>query len=289
MVAGESCGRVRAMFDFRGQRINKALPSAPVSVLGLSEVPVAGEIFEVVADDKVAREIVAKRVAARAARASVRVAPSLDDIFAQFQAGRAKTLNLIIKADVQGTLEPIIDSLRKLETGDLKLDIIHADTNNVVESDVMLASASQAIIVGFQVDVDAAARRMADSEGVDVRIYQIIYRVVEDIDKALKGLLEPTFVDVTIGEAEVRATFRIPRIGVVAGCYIRDGVARRNALARVWRDEEQIYNGQVSSLKRFQEDVTEVRTDFECGVGLEGFEAFEPGDRIEFYEKERES
>jgi translation initiation factor IF-2 len=289
IIAGESCGRVRAMFDFRGRRITQALPSTPVSVLGLSEVPVAGDVFEVVADAQVAREIVAERAAERAEQSQTRVAPSLDDIFAQFQAGQAKTLNLFIKADVQGTLAPIIDSLRKLETGDLKLDIIHADTGDVVESDVMLASVSQAIIIGFQVNVDAAARRMADADGVDIRIYDIIYRVIEDVEKALKGLLEPTFVDVTVGEAEVRATFRIPRVGLIAGCYIRDGVARRNARARVWRGEEQLHDGQVSSLKRFQEDVTEVRTGFECGVGVDGFDAFEEGDRIEFYVKEREN
>jgi translation initiation factor IF-2 len=289
IVAGESCGRVRAMFDFLGNRIQEALPSTPVSVLGLSEVPIAGEIFEVVTDEKVAREIVDGRCALRAERASIRTSPSLDDIFAQFQAGQAKTLNLIIKADVQGTLEPIIDSLRKLETGELKLDILHTAPGNVVESDVMLATASQAIIVGFQVNVDPAARRMADSEGVDIRIYKIIYKLIEDIDKALKGLLEPTYVDVTIGEAEVRATFRIRHIGIIAGCYIRNGVARRNARARVWRGEERLYDGQVSSLKRFQEDVQEVRTDFECGVGLGNFGDFEEGDRIEFYVKERES
>ena len=289
IVAGESCGRVRAMFDFLGKRIQEALPSTPVSVLGLSEVPIAGEIFEVVTDEKVAREIVDGRCALRAERASIRTSPSLDDIFAQFQAGQAKTLNLIIKADVQGTLEPIIDSLRKLETGELKLDILHTAPGNVVESDVMLATASQAIIVGFQVNVDPAARRMADSEGVDIRIYKIIYKLIEDIDKALKGLLEPTYVDVTIGEAEVRATFRIRHIGIIAGCYIRNGVARRNALARVWRGEEQLYDGQISSLKRFQEDVPEVRTGFECGVGLGNFGDFEEGDRIQFYVKERES
>ena len=289
IVAGESCGRVRAMFDFLGKRIREALPSTPVSVLGLSEVPIAGEIFEVVPDEKVAREIVDGRCTLRAERASIRISPSLDDIFAQFQAGQAKTLNLIIKADVQGTLEPIIDSLRKLETGELKLDILHTAPGNVVESDVMLATASQAIIVGFQVNVDPAARRMADSEGVDIRIYKIIYKLIEDIDKALKGLLEPTYVDVTIGEAEVRATFRIRHIGIIAGCYIRNGVARRNARARLWRGEEQLYDGQVSSLKRFQEDVPEVRTDFECGVGLGNFGDFEEGDRIEFYVKERES
>jgi translation initiation factor IF-2 len=289
VVAGESCGRVRAMFDFLGKRIKEALPSTPVSVLGLSEVPVAGEVFEVVDNEKVAREITAERVAARAERAAARTGPSLDDIFAKFQAGQTKTLNLIVKADVQGSLEPIIDSLHKLETGELKLDIIHADTGNVVESDVMLAGVSQAIIIGFQVHVDPAGRLMGDAEGVDIRIYQLIYKLIEDVDKALKGLLEPTYVDVTIGEANVRAVFHISRVGAVAGCHIQNGVARRDALARVWRGEEQVYTGRVSSLKRFQEDVREVRTGFECGVGLEGFNDFEEGDRIEFYVKEREN
>ncbi len=288
IVAGESCGRVRAMFDFHGQRIERATPSTPVSVLGLSEVPIAGQIFEVVANERAAREIVAERVATRQA-AQVRRAPSLEDIFAKFQAGETRTLNLIVKADVQGTLEPITDSLRKLQTGELKLDIIHADIGNVVESDVMLAAASHAIIVGFQVDIDTAARRMADSEGVDIRTYWIIYKLIEDIEKALRGLLEPTYIDVDIGAAEVRATFKITRIGVIAGCYIRDGVARRDALARVKRAGQIIYTGRVSSLKRFQEDVREVRAGFECGVGLENFSDLSEGDIIEFYVKERES
>lgn len=289
IVAGESYGRVRAMFDFRGKRISHAFPSTPVAVLGLSEVPIAGQVFSVVENEKVAREIIAERVDARSRQVRVRTAPSLEEIFIQFQAGETKTLNLIVKADVQGTLEPIIDSLHKLEVGDLKLDIIHSDIGNVVESDVMLASASKAIIVGFQVDVDTAARRMSDSEGIDIRIYQIIYKLIEDVEKALKGLLEPTYIDVDIGTAEVRATFRIPRIGVIAGCYMRSGVARRDALARVLRGETEIYDGRVSSLKRFQEDVREVRTGFECGIGLEGFNDFEEGDSIEFYVKEQAS
>jgi translation initiation factor IF-2 len=289
IVVGESSGRVRAMFDFRGRRIKKALPSTPVSVLGMSKVPIAGEIFQVVANEKIAREMAAEEELARAERAGSRPVLSLEELFAQFQAGQVKTLNLIVKADVQGTLEPIIDSLRKLETGELKLDIINASMGDVVESDVMLASVSMAIIVGFQVGIDPAARRMADSEGVDIRIYQIIYKLIEDVDLALKGLLEPTYVDVTIGEAEVRATFRIRRIGIIAGCYMRNGTARRNALARVYRAGERIYEGKVASLKRFQEDVTEVRTGFECGVGLENFTEFETGDVIEFYVKERES
>jgi translation initiation factor IF-2 len=291
IVAGTSYGRIRAMFDFRGRRTSRAIPSTPVSVLGLSEVPVAGEIFESVENEKVARDLIADRTRriAQEEPESVSAAPSLEEIFAQFQAGQAKTLNLIIKADVQGTLEPIIDSLRKLEIGDLNLDIIHSDIGNVTESDVMLASASKAIVVGFQVDVDPAARRMANSDSVDIRTYQIIYKLIEDVELALTGLLEPTYIDVEIGVAEVRATFRVRRIGVIAGCYIRDGVARRDAQARAYRGEEELYDGRVGSLKRFEEDVREVRTGFECGVGLQGFEDFEEGDTIRFYVKEREN
>ncbi len=291
IVAGTSYGRIRAMFDFRGRRTTRAIPSTPVSVLGLSEVPVAGEIFELAANDKAARDIIADRTRtiAQGEPESVSATPSLEEIFAQFQAGQAKTLNLIIKADVQGTLEPIIDSLRKLKIGDLKLDILHSDIGNVTESDVMLASASKAIVVGFQVDVDPAARRMANSDGVDIRTYQIIYKLIEDVELALTGLLEPTYIDVEIGVAEVRATFRVRRIGVIAGCYVRDGVARRDAQARAFRGEEELYDGRVGSLKRFEEDVREVRTGFECGVGLQGFEDFEEGDTIRFYVKEREN
>lgn len=291
IVAGTSYGRIRAMFDFRGRRTSRAVPSTPVSVLGLSEVPVAGEIFELVENEKAARDIIADRARtiAQGEPVSVSATPSLEEIFAQFQAGQAKTLNLIVKADVQGTLEPIIDSLRKLEIGDLKLDIIHSDIGNVTESDVMLASASKAIVVGFQVDVDPAARRMANSDGVDIRTYQIIYKLIEDVELALTGLLEPTYIDVEIGVAEVRATFRVRRIGVIAGCYVRDGVARRDAQARAFRGEEELYDGRVGSLKRFEEDVREVRTGFECGVGLQGFEDFEEGDTIRFYVKEREN
>jgi translation initiation factor IF-2 len=289
IVAGESYGRIRAMFDFYGDRISRALPSTPVTVLGLSDVPVAGQIFGVVQDEKTARDLLDERALAFEQQTSPTAAPTLEEVFARFQAGQAKTLNLIIKADVQGTLDPIIDSLYKLETGELKLDIIHAEIGNVVESDVMLASASEAIIVGFQVSVDSAARRMADSEGVDIRTYDIIYKLIEDIEQALKGLLEPTYIDVSVGIAEVRQTFRIPRTGVIAGCFIRTGTARRDALARVRRNGQVIHDGRVSSLKRFQEDVREVRAGFECGVGLGNFDDLEQGDLIEFYVKERES
>ncbi len=287
VLAGTAYGRVRAMFDFRGKRIKAAPPSTPVSILGLSEVPVAGTIFEVVANEKLARAMAEERKEAET-QVETRPALSLEDIYAQFRAGEVKRLNLIVKADVQGTLEPIINSLRKLESEELKLEIIHAAPGEITESDVMLAAASQAIIIGFQVGVDTAARKMADSEGVDIRTYDIIYKLIEDVEMALYGLLEPTYVDVVIGEAEVRATFRIPRVGVVAGCYVRAGVIRRNARARVVRNQEVIADTEVASLKRYQEDVREVRTGFECGVRLAGFEDFQEGDIIEFYEKRRE-
>ncbi|RLC84357.1 MAG: translation initiation factor IF-2, partial [Chloroflexi bacterium] len=213
---------------------------------------------------------------------------TLDDFSSRIQAGQVKELNLIIKTDVQGSIEPIVSSLEKLGSEDLKVNIIHAAAGNISESDINLAVASHAIVIGFQVHPDPAARRLAESEGVDIRTYDVIYKLVDEVDKALKGLLEPTYADVVIGEAEVRATFNIPKVGVVAGCYVRQGEARRNARARVFRGEEQLYDGYVASLKRFDKDVREVRTGFECGVGLEDFHDFAVGDVIQFYVKERQ-
>jgi translation initiation factor IF-2 len=213
---------------------------------------------------------------------------SLDDIMEQIKAGQVKELNLILKADVQGSIEPIVKSLEKLGHEDLKVNILHKGTGNIGESDVMLAIASRAIIVGFNVQVDPAASRTAEAEGVDIRLYDVIYRLVDDIDKALKGLLEPVYKEVISGHAEVRAIFAIPRVGNVAGVYVMDGHISRNSLARVRRNNQVLYDGRVASLKRFAEDVKEVREGFECGVGLEGFQDFKEGDIIEFYTKERE-
>ncbi|HIC90283.1 MAG TPA: translation initiation factor IF-2, partial [Anaerolineae bacterium] len=287
-VVGLTHGRVRAMYDERGEVVKEALPATPVQVTGLADVPQAGDLFEVVADDKTARLIAAKRLekAKAAAQQASQRTFSLDEILAQFQAGQTKELNLILKADVQGSLEPIVSSLEKLGTDDLKVNILHQGTGNISESDVMLAVASKAIVIGFNVQPDAAARRLAEAEGVDVRTYRVIYQLVDDIDRALKGLLEPEYREKVIGHAEVRAVFRIPRRGKVAGSYVTDGLVTRNALARVLRNGDEVFSGRVGSLKRFQEDVTEVRTGFECGIGLEGFDDFEVGDVIEFYEKE---
>jgi translation initiation factor IF-2 len=290
LVIGEIYGRVRAMLNDKGKPVKEAGPSMPVAILGLSDVPRAGDIFKVVADEKTARATAAKRAeeARQAALQPLRTL-SLDDLYSQVQDGQVKELNLIFKADVQGSLEPIEGSLQKLGDEALKVKLIHQGTGNISESDVMLAIASGAIVIGFNVEADPAARRLADAEGIDIRFYDIIYKLIDDIDKALKGLLEPVYKDVVIGQAEVRAVFKIPRKGKVAGVYVTDGEVARNALLRVKRDSKQIFEGRVSSLKRFSEDVKEVRAGFECGVGAEDFEDFLEGDILEFFRKERVS
>ena len=287
LLIGEIYGRVRAMHNEKGHRIMEAMPSYPVVVMGLPSVATAGDTFRVVKDERTARAIVAKRAEERAERAARPVHLSLEDLFERFQAGEIKEMNVILIADVQGSLEPIVDSLKGLGDEDLKLRILRQDTGNINESDVMLAAASQAIIIGFNVTVDTAARRTADAEGIDIRLYDVIYKVIEDMDKALKGLLEPEYQDVVTGHAEVRAIFKISRMGKVAGLYVTDGVVTRNALVRVHRDHEVIFDGRLASLKRFTEDVREVKAGFECGVGLEDFEDFQERDILEFYRKEQ--
>ncbi len=289
VVMGLVCGRVRKMLDETDRPVQEASPSMPALILGLSGVPEAGDMFKVVSDGRTARAIVARRKEELAARATTpSKAFTLDDFSRRIQPGQTKELNLIIKTDVQGSIEPIVSSLEKLGGEDLKVNILHAAAGNISESDINLAIATHAIVVGFQVYPDPAARRLAESKGVDIRTYDIIYKLIDEVDKALKGLLEPTYADVVIGEAEVRVTFDIPKVGAVAGCYIRQGEARRNARAHVFRGEKQLYDGYVASLKRFDKDVREVRTGFECGVGLEDFHDFTVGDVIQFYVKERQ-
>jgi translation initiation factor IF-2 len=289
VITGMSCGKVRAMFDFRTKPIKKAGPSVPVQIMGLDTVPEAGDLFERVSNEKEARVIVEERKLEQERAAGPRQGYTLDDIFARFQAGETKTLNLIIKADVQGSLEPIVNSLEGLSHDELEVKILRADTGNITESDVMLAAASDAIVIGFCVEPDTAARNVAEVHGISVRSYDIIYKLVEDVERALQGMLEPEFAEVVVGKAEVRAVFRIRRVGQVAGCYIVEGDARRNAQARVWRNNQIIYDGTVSSLKRFDEDVREVRQGFECGLGLEGMDDYQEGDIIEFFVVERVS
>lgn len=293
IVAGETYGRIKAMFDEAGKPLNEAGPSAPVSVMGLSGLPEPGDAFESVKNERDARAIVDERKAATAAIASgeSRGAVTLQDIFAQFKSGQAKELNLILKVDVQGTLQPLVDSLNHLADKNpegIGLHILSSEIGNISENDVMLASASNAIILGFNVDIDTAARRSADSKGVDIRMYNVIYKLLEDIELALQGMLEPVYADKTIGLAEVRQVFKISKVGAIAGSYVREGEIRRNARARVKRGVKVLAEGlSVNSLKRFNEDVREVRTGFECGIGLDGFADFQQGDIIEFYVSER--
>lgn len=286
VVAGTAHGKIKAMFNFQGTSTEQAAPSTPVSVMGLDEVPQAGDLFILVESEKDARDIIKERLAAaEEKKLSKKQAMTLEQIFERFQMGDAKELRLIIKADVQGSLEPIISSVEDLGAGDIGVNILHADTGNISESDVMLASASEAVIVGFNAHPDSAALRMAEVEGISIRTYNIIYRLTEDIEKALKGLLEPEEKKVIVGRAEVLAVFKASRLGQVAGCRVLEGELRRNGKIQVLRGEteEPLFDGDVASLKRHQEDVREVRQGFECGVGLRGFNAFEVGDRLECY------
>lgn len=289
VLIDDVCGRVRAMFDFRGEEVQDAPPSMPVEVLGLSGVSVAGDTFQVMQDERTVRELAEERAREKERRAGdqSRSLISLEDLFRQMQAGEAKELRIVLKADVQGSLEPVADSLQRLSTDELKVNILHQGTGHISESDVMLATASRAIVLGFDVEPDGAARRLAETEGVDIRTYDLIYRIIEDVDKALKGLLEPVYQEVILGHAEVRAIFRISRRGNVAGCYVTDGQVVRNGLARVRRGRSMLYEGRVGSLRRFTQDVTEVRSGYECGIGLEGFDDFEEGDVIEIYRMEQ--
>lgn len=295
IIAGEAFGRIKAMYDEKSKPIDEAGPSVPVRILGLNEVPQPGDAFEKVKNDKVARQLSDDRKELSAAQRMQpeREAFTLEDVFAQYSAGQAKELNLIIKADVQGTLQPILDSLKSLserskEKEGIGIRILSAEIGNIGENDVMLASASNAIIIGFTIDVDNAARRSADSKGVEIRQYNVIYKLLEDIELALEGLLEPVYADKNIGTAEVRQIFRIPKVGTIAGSYVRDGEIRRNARARVKRAGKVLAeNLTVGSLKRDKDDVREVRSGFECGIGLNGFDNYQTGDLIEFYVSER--
>ncbi len=284
VLVGTVYGRMKAMFDYRGRRLQKAGPSMPVAVMGLNDVPSAGDVFQIVESDKEAREIVTQRQQANAqAVAASKSALTLEQLFDRFQAGEVRELRLIVKADVQGSLEPIISSLNDMSKGDIKINILYAETGNIGENDVMLASASKAIIIGFNVQPDAAARRLAEAEGVSVRIYDIIYRLTEDIEKALKGMLEPEEKETVLGHAEVRQVFRISRVGNIAGCRVTSGEIRRNARIRVLRAGQVQHEGPISSLKHLQEDVREVKTGFECGVGIKGYDDLQVGDHLECY------
>jgi translation initiation factor IF-2 len=288
ILVGETYGKIRAMFDHRGKPLKRATPATPVVVMGLDSVPKAGDRFNRVESEKVAREAVEKLHAEQTIVQTQPVAPlTLEQVYAQAQAGQVQTLNLILKADVQGSLEPIKNSLDKLDVGELKVRFIHDGVGTIGESDVMLAIASNAIIVGFSVAVDPAVAHMPEAAKVSIRTYDVIYRLIEDVQLALQGMLAPEYHDVVAGRAVVRSIFRIPKVGVIAGVQISEGKALRSSTARVLRGKDKLFEGQVGSLKRFTEDVREVTIGMECGVGLDGFGDFQADDVIEFYVKER--
>ncbi|GAB4313121.1 MAG: translation initiation factor IF-2 [Phototrophicales bacterium] len=289
IIAGESYGRIKAMFDDAGKPVKEAGPSVPVSVMGLNEPPQPGDLFRSVKNEKEARAIIAEQQEAAQTQSQARKL-TLEDMFAQFTAGNAKELNLIVKADVQGSLEPLINSLEELSEKNaegIRVRILSSDVGSVSENDVMLASASGAIILAFNVGVDNAARRAAATQHVDIREYNIIYKLLEDIELALRGMLEPVYKAKVIGSAEVRQVFELSR-GKIAGCYVLEGEIRRNAKCRVLRNNKVLIEETgISSLKRVKDDVREVRAGFECGINLDHFNDFQEGDIIECFIMER--
>jgi translation initiation factor IF-2 len=287
VVAGTAHGKLRALSDFKGKPVRKAGPSTPVAVMGLSDVPSAGDLFEVVDTEREARLIVAERQALSKSQAQAKKKVSLEDLFANVQAGEAKELNLIVKADVQGSLDPIVSELNKLGEGEIGIKVLYAETGNIGENDVMLATASNAIIIGFNVQADVSARRMAEKEGVDIRLYEIIYRMTEDIEKALKGMLEPELKEKVIGRAQVLAVFSASKFGKVAGCRVTDGELRRNARVRLYRGTDLVFEGDMGSLRHEKEDVKEVRQGYECGVGFKNFSDIQVGDQLVCYVVEK--
>ncbi len=290
VVVGGTWGRVRAMFNDMGKRVRKAEPAMPVELLGLDSVPQAGDTLTSVADEHQARALIQKRQQEVQQQPSlVPKAVSLENLFDQISAGQVKELNVILKADVQGSIEPIRSSLGQLATEQVQVRIIHSGSGNITESDVMLAIASKGLIIGFGTGIEAGARRLADVEGVDIRSYDVIYHLVDDVDKALKGMLEPTYVEVIDGRAEVRAIFSSGRREKVAGVYVTEGKVSRGASARVWRGEQIVCESVVSSLRRFKDDVKEATSGYECGVGIKDFTDFEIGDILELFTKEKAS
>ncbi len=283
VLAGETYGKLRAMFDYKGKQVKSAGPSTPIQVLGLASVPPAGEIFQVVHSEKDARAIIADQQAQKASTPTAAGKATLEQLFEKFQAGEVRELPLIVKVDVQGSLEPIINSLNDLSKGEIKINVVHAETGNISENDIMLATASKAIVLGFNVTADQAARNLADKEGVSIRLYDIIYRLIEDIEKALKGMLEPETKEVEVGQAQVRAVFKINKVGTIAGCRVTQGEIRRNTRIRLMRDGTKLFDGEVASLKHEKDDVKEVRQGFECGISLKGYNDISEGDILESY------
>ena len=286
-ICGDHYGRVRAMLNQQGKKMESAGPSVPVEIYGISGVPMAGDEFIVVQDEKTARQVIGhRRIKRKKPKTSERGLVSLDDLFERMKEGDVKELNIVLKTDVQGSLEALTDSLVKQSTEEVKLRVIHSATGGISESDVMLASASDAIIIGFNVRANPRVSNIAEKEKIDIRYYDVIYKAIKDVRLAMAGLLEPIYEEHIIGRADIKEVFHIPKVGSVAGCYVTDGYVERNANVRVLRDDVVVLDDKVASLRRFKEQVKEVQSGYECGIGLENFQDFKPGDVFEFYEIE---
>ncbi len=284
VVAGSHYGRVRGMVNDRGEPVEAAGPGYPVEIQGLDGVPQASEAIQALEDDKAAKQIVEHRqIKERGVRMAASIKMSLEDLFSKVQTGEAKELPLIVKGDVQGSVEAFQDSLKKLSTDKVRVDILHAGVGAITESDVMLASASNGVIIGFQVRPDPKARELSEQEGVEVKVYNVIYDAVDDVKNAMEGLLEPTQREKYLGRAEIRQVFNISKVGTVAGTYVNDGKIQRSAQVRLLRDNVILYTGKLSSLKRFKDDARDVEQGYECGMGIEGYNDIKPGDVIECF------
>jgi translation initiation factor IF-2 len=286
-IAGNAYGRVRAMFNDRGKPAKKVGPSSAVEILGLQGIPLAGDAFQVVEDQAQAREMVQFRQDKEREMALTKtVKTSLDELYKQMEAGIAKELPVVLKADTQGSVEVLDDTLRKLSTDKVKVDVILKNVGAITESDVILASASNAIVIGFNVRPEPSAKSVAEHEGVEIRLYTVIYDIADEIKQAMLGLLEPTIKEVYMGRAEVRETFRVPKVGTVAGSYVQEGAISRSSELRLLRDNVVVYVGRLGSLRRFKEDVSEVKSGYECGISIQNFNDVKIGDVIEAFVKE---
>ena len=284
IIAGLASGRVRALINDRGEKVKEAGPSTPVEIMGFDEVPSAGDEMQAVGDDRLSRQVAEERKAkVKASREATMAKVSLENIFSNMESGKQTTLNLIIKADVQGSVEAVKQAMEKLSSDEVKVHVLHSAAGAITKDDVNLASAFNAIIIGFNIRPDASAREAAEREKVDVRLYTVIYKAIEDMELAMKGLLAPEYREVLLGHAEVRNVFKITGAGVIAGCYVTDGKVQRNAQVRLLRDNVVVFEGKLSSLKHYKEDVKEMAAGFECGMSLEGHNDIKEGDVVECF------
>jgi translation initiation factor IF-2 len=284
IIAGAAFGKVRALINDKGKRVKKAGPSTPVEMIGFDELPEAGDILYAITDDRLARQLADKRMQLkRESELLQNQKVTLADLFSKIKEGEIKELKLIVKADVQGSIEAIRQSLERLSNEEVKVKVIHGGVGAITEGDVTFAAAANAIVIGFNVRPDLNAKRMAERENVDIQLYRVIYNIIEDVQKAMEGMLDPEFNEVISGRAEVRMVYKVPKVGNIAGCYIVEGKINRNNEIRLLRDNIVIHEGKIESLKRFKDDIREVAEGFECGVGIANFNDIKEGDIIEAF------